>query len=474
MNNAVKNISAAALCLLLPAVALADDVDEAVRAAKDAPRNQGLNRAAGDALRKAGRYAESIPFYMKGGNAGNLGAAESSFYMYRFDDAREYLDKYLAKRSKAEEAKDMEYTSSSTSEPTDWTEVLGDKISLGAAMLDRVEKIEIIDSINVPSEEFYTFIRLARSAGSLASSEIVEQTLTPAGITPAGIDDIMNPAYMTESGDDIIWVGSDNDGNSKIVETFRLADGTWDKPVSLFDHKTIFGESEGSWVDYPFLLSDGVTLYFAADGDESLGGLDIFMTRRDEDGFLQPSNIGMPYNSPFNDYLYAIDEETGTGWWVTDRNGLADSVTIYTFIPSEMRVNYPVDTPDLISMARVSSVSSTRIPGKDYSDIIRKIYAIDEMRRSGIRHDFDFALPDGRIVHRLSDFHSNMARNAMQKYLEEKKSVAALAKNLSDMRARYGQGDTSLANDILNTEKELESRRAELVGLSNQVISLEL
>jgi len=30
-------------------------------------------------------------------------------------------------------------------------------------------------------------------------------------------------------------------------------------------------------VAYPFLMADGVSLYFAADGEESLGGLDIFI-----------------------------------------------------------------------------------------------------------------------------------------------------------------------------------------------------
>ncbi len=54
------------------------EVTAAVEAAKKAPRNQALNRAAGDALKGAGRYAESISYYMKGGNAGNLGAAEAS------------------------------------------------------------------------------------------------------------------------------------------------------------------------------------------------------------------------------------------------------------------------------------------------------------------------------------------------------------------------------------------------------------
>ena len=84
------------------------------------------------------------------------------------------------------------------------------------------------------------------------------------------------------------------------------------------------------------MMSDGITLYYANDGDNTLGGYDIFMTRKGDDGrFLQPQNIGMPYNSPYDDYMLAIDEVTGAGWWATDRNQIPDSVTIYVFVPND-------------------------------------------------------------------------------------------------------------------------------------------
>ena len=95
-------------------------------------------------------------------------------------------------------------------------------------------------------------------------------------------------------------------------------------------------------------MPDGVTLYFANNGENSLGGYDIFMTRRsDGDGegkeYFQPQNVGMPYNSPFNDFMMAIDEASGLGWWATDRNQIPGKVTVYVFIPSQMRVNVEPD-----------------------------------------------------------------------------------------------------------------------------------
>lgn len=129
-------VSALSLAAITP-----EEVSKAVAAARETPRNQALNRKAGDALKEARRYSEAIPFYMKGGNAGNLGAAESSFYLYEYDKAEEYLDKYLEKRTKAEEAADKE-SAGEGAEPVDWTDVLRSRIELGRSMLDRVEKID--------------------------------------------------------------------------------------------------------------------------------------------------------------------------------------------------------------------------------------------------------------------------------------------------------------------------------------------
>lgn len=474
MRRVLYSLAAVISLSALNVAADTPSLNEAVEAARKAPKNQALNRVAADLLKDAGRYAESITYYMKSGNSGNLGAAEASYYMYDFEGARDYLDKYLAKRSKAEAERDNKFVGTASGEMTDWTDFLSARISLGRSMLDRVENIEIIDSINVPADGFFEFVRLAGSAGSLVGMEEIEKIVSREDMAALGVNDIMQPGFVTERGDEMIWVGSDSAGNSVMIESYRLADGSWDKPVKLFDYSGIFGNNVGSWVDYPFLLNDGVTLYFASDGDESLGQLDIFMTRRDENEFLQPSNIGMPYNSPFNDYLYAVDEETGAGWWVTDRNRVPDSVTIYTFIPKEIRENYPVDTPDLASRARVSSIVDTWQEGKDYDRLRRSIASVGERRTVSSAEEFDFQLPDGRVLHRISDFHAPMARTAMKNYLKEKAHADSLRSRLAAMRADYARGDHKQASEILRLEKSIEQLSVTMRSLANEVITLEM
>lgn len=468
-----------ALAVAVPALTVSaaiseSEVSEAVAAAKKSPSNRALNFAAGNALKEAGRYRESIPFYLKANNTANLKLAEVYFQLYDFDRAQEYLDKYVAKRSKAEAAADANFLPSGAVEPVDWTDYLAERILTGRSMLDRVEKVQIIDSVNVPFTDFYRAIRLAAPAGSLLSGEQIENIVEPEWLRQHSVEQFSDAAYVSENGDDVIWVGSDANGDrSTMYESVRLVGGKWDNPVKLFDYNSIFGEDSGSWIDFPFLMSDGVTLYFAADGDKSLGGLDIFISRRDEDGFLQPSNIGMPYNSPDNDYLYAIDEVTGTGWWVTDRNHLGDSVTIYTFIPQDLRINYPVDTPDLASYARVSSIKSTWQEGKDYADVRARIEALAGSGKSRSREKYAFAIPGGRIYTKLEDFNSDDARQAFVHYLVEQKKFNLDREKLASLRLSYHRGDTSVADEIRSLEREIERQRSELRKEANGVIELE-
>ena len=79
------------------------------------------------------------------------------------------------------------------------------------------------------------------------------------------------------------------------------------------------------------MQADGVTLYFAAESDDGLGGLDLYVTRFNQETgkYVRPENLGLPYNSPANDYLFATDETAGVALLVTDRRQPADKVCLY-------------------------------------------------------------------------------------------------------------------------------------------------
>ncbi len=453
----------------------ADEVDDAVAAARKAPKNQKLNRKAAEALRDAGRTEEAVTYFLKSDNRGNLDAAQLCFDLYDFNRASELLDRYEAKRTKEQAREDAAYINPTTGEKADITDMLRKRIMLGQSMIDRVEQIQIIDSITVAADEFFRFYKIASTAGSLQPDEWVERVLPRDWLKNYGLENLSTMAYVSEGGDYVIFAATDSEGVTKMFETGQLSDGSWESPREIFDYKTIFNSNDGQVVEFPFLMSDGISLYFAADGAESLGGLDIFITRRDDDAYLQPSNIGMPYNSPYNDYMYAVDEVTGTGWWATDRNNPgSDSITVYTFIPQDdLRINYPADMPGLADLARVSNIARTQPAGADYSGLKSRIAAIKPTVNRASAREFSFSLPDGRILTSLSDFKNQSARKAMERLLDAEGVDRANRRQLEELRERYAAGDHQLSFRILDLEEKVEKTTADLLKLSNEIIGLE-
>ncbi len=290
------------------------------------PRNSTIPQLLGDCYLALNKDSEAITQYKKavknGNNDARLGLIEIAIREYRIDDADELIDNYRKGLKKGRKtAPDQSGNVTAQLERT-------------RNMLNRVEKIVVFDSINVPADDFFSYYRLSPESGSINPVSVLPDKFNAADQT--GV-------YEPESGPEMMWAAQGNNRDLSIMSSVALYGDEWDAPTPIGNH---LGENGDA--NYPFLMPDGITLYYANNGDNSLGGYDIFISRRDSNGFLQPQNLGMPYNSPYNDYMLAIDETTGVGWWASDRNRIDNMVTIYMFIPADMRVNVDVDAPDLL------------------------------------------------------------------------------------------------------------------------------
>ncbi len=416
---------------------------------KSSPRDGNVNYYLGSTLYALGRYDEAeAPLKVAEGrgvtDASRLRAV-IALDAYRLDDASEALDTWEAKLKKNKK------------QAPDELGEMQSRLIMMRNMLERVEKIEIIDSLVVDADDFFTHYRLSRSAGHLVPA-------AEAGTDAATV------VYRPENNGELIWAEADTTGTLRLMSAQILDDGTTDSPRHLDDEL-----AGGGNADYPFLMADGMTLYFAADGDNSLGGYDIFLTRRNDDGFFQPQNIGMPYNSPYDDYMLAIDESTGIGWWATDRNRIPGKVTIYVYITSPTRVNVDVDDPALAGLARISSIAATQTPGKDYSDLRERIAAIGDGRHSARTGHavFEIALGNGRIAHSLDDFSNARARKAMEELLANRAEREKTAAELEKLRDRYRAGDRSTAARIEELEDMTLYLDSAMPTLRNKVVRLE-
>lgn len=416
---------------------------------KSSPRDGNVNYYLGATLYALGRYDEAeAPLKLAEGrgvtDASRLRAV-IALDAYRLDDASEALDTWETKLRKNKKQTPEEL------------EEMQSRLIMMRNMLERVEKIEIIDSLVVDANDFFTHYRLSRSTGHLVPA-------AEADIDAATV------VYRPENNGELIWAEADTTGTLRLMSAQILDDGTTDTPRHLDDELAVGGNA-----DYPFLMSDGMTLYFSADGENSLGGYDIFLTRRNNDGFFQPQNIGMPYNSPYDDYMLAIDESTGIGWWATDRNRIPGKVTIYVYITSPTRVNVDVDDPALADLARISSIAATQTPGKDYSAIRERIASIDDGRHSVKTHHaaFEIALGNGRIAHSLDDFSNARARKAMEELLANRAEREKATNELEGLRDRYRAGDRSTTPRIEELEDIVLYLDLAMPALRNKVVRLE-
>ena len=420
-------------------------------AADREPKNANINAMAGEALLYSGHAADATRYLDRAGASGMLSMAKYKMEQYDFDGADEWIEKYFKSKYKNKEVPENDPGNS-----------LSAKMDLGRSMLDRVEKIAVIDSFTVDKDKFLQAFRLSAPTGQLSSPETLPENMRPNTHTAV---------YVTENGEHKMWGAPDSRGEIHLVESSLLADGTWEQPRQLNGAVNQKGVNS----NFPFLMSDGVTLYFASNNPETgLGGYDIYISRNDGDSYLEPQNIGMPYNSPADDYMLAIDEVTGAGWWATDRNHIPGKVTIYLYVPTELRVNYSPDTPDLAQLARLSSIAATPKDGINVSKIKAAVDAIDVVTDNESNSDFEFVLPDGTRLHSLEDFASDAAAAAMESYLDKKDEMTQLANRLTDMRHSYAEGDKQTSSAILKAEKDMERMRTELRRLSNNIISTEM
>lgn len=359
------------------------------------------------------------------------------------------------------------------------TVAVPEQSSLEEHMLSHVERILVVDTIEVDRFEFFRHYRIAPSAGTILSGEEVKRRL---GATPLSGDFAGQPftGFSNEFADYMIWAQEDTTGYLRLAESVRLSDGKWSSPeftpsVLNAGKETEEDHAVAANAAFPFMQDDGQTLYFASDNGESLGGYDIFVATRDpSDGeFLIPGNLGMPFNSPFDDYMLAIDRQTGVGWWASDRNQLGDRITIYIFALTDERVNVDIDDEQLHTYATLSGWESL-LEDDQMGERNRLRSEISKINRSESRRpEFLLPMPGGVSYHYFTDFKNPKAATQMQLYLGQKASLEMKEKDLAMLRTEYAGGKRSIGTRIQTLEQQLRKERAAIAELLSQIYKLE-
>jgi len=323
-------------------------------------------------------------------------------------------------------------------------------------MLPSTAKIIIIDSVVTDKTAFLDSIPLGREAGTVRTyNDFFNTDRQPEGFV-----------YMNEFGNKKYYTETDGTGEMRLYTSDRLG-GKWSVATIVSDFG---GEFED--INCPFMMADGVTLYFAAKSKHGLGGYDIYVTRYDADAakFYKPENIGLPYNSSSNDYYYIADDFNSLGWLVTDRNQPEGKVCIYTFIPSASRETYngDIDDNELDGLARITNIKATWGNGAERKKALARLEQLRERQKADNSKEpgMVFVINDNLTYHSIDDFKSPTNRQKYAALLNKISMLKDLTARTEDMRDRYACATVSerqsMKEDILDAEKQMEKLQTEI------------
>ena len=322
-------------------------------------------------------------------------------------------------------------------------------------MREMTQQIVIIDSIVTDKSQFLSHYILSSETGKIMTASQFK------GIKADGY------IYLNEMGNKAYFGKADKNGIRQIFTSDKLGD-RWGEPILMN------GLSEGiDEADYPFMMNDGITFYFAARGEESIGGYDIFFTRYDSrsGAFLKPENIGMPFNSEANDYMYAADEQSGIGYFVSDRRQPEGKVCVYIFILPDTRRSYDPSKfteQQIRDFADITRIADTWGNGSERRAALERLKAVFTNDRqpaadNATEANTAIVINDRLTYSSVRDFRSPTAANHYRELLKARERLSTLEAELQKSRDRYVRADEngrSLLRDIIlhNEEQSLMLR----------------
>ena len=307
---------------------------------------------------------------------------------------------------------------------------MADSLKALFRMIRNTSRVCFIDSFRVSKNELLSTYILGPSTGSFyPSSDFFD-------------DDSEGEVYLPEMEQSVLYSRPDAMGQFRLYSKFKSFD---------------------RWADETPLL--GVSRYNSA-------------TSR----YLKPENIGMPFNSEANDYLYVVDEANNLGWFATDRRQPEDTVCVYVFIPSEGNPRYNYEGGDTLAIhraARLVSITESQYDLDEVRAARQRLtllrYELTEQAQKG---SFTYVIDDLTTYHEISDFKSSDAAKLFQTWTDLKDSYETDLLRLERLRDEYADGSLRekerLKDQILQFEEKVLQTERQVLDMENDIRTTEI
>lgn len=300
--------------------------------------------------------------------------------------------------------------------------------------LRRTERIQVIDSVEVALDSMLMVCTLSAEAGTLK------------------LDSLYSTVYTNQRGDRQVRTAM-VDSARVLIASHMLLD-QWTQPDTLPENIN-FTNDQCS----PYVLNDGITLYFAAKDSNGLGGLDIYVSRYNmaTENYTNPENLGFPYNSTANEYLFVLDEMRQIGYLATDRFAAEGRVHVYSFsIPQQKRYWRNISIDSLVAYARLEAFELVQ------ADSLLSIEHVKMAENTDEIGDFCLIINDSVVYHALSDFRQSAAKEQYQEWQKANKQYLSEQQQLANLRQQYAVAEEDRKKELTPVILQLEENQSHL------------
>ena len=349
--------------------------------------------------------------------------AEIHLQLWHPDQAIAAYQAYLARPNVADERKEYVHTQLQYAQKLQ-------------RYMRRVERLQVIDTVQIPVDSLLHALPLSSQAGQLS------------------YDTLGQIIYTNQRGDYRLSI----DSASQIVACHRLLD-QWTSTTPLAKDVNFTAKQ-----NYPYMLSDGITLYFAACDSNGLGNYDLYITRYNTatDTYTTPENLGLPYNSPANEYFLVIDEEQNIGYLATDRNAQPGYAHIYSFVPNQQKQYYRNLSSDSLAQYAQLKLFAQPVPSLQDTIIHEVNHNIPQQEITPTNQIF-FVLNDSVIYTQFDHFQQPDARSKYHELQERQASLLSDQRQLEQLRLQYALADEATKKELTPAILQLENNQSQSI-----------
>jgi len=286
---------------------------------------------------------------------------------------------------------------------------------------------------------------------------------------------IVNATYVPQNTTRLCYSTRDEDECRNLYWTEKT-DSSWTAPTLLNEGMISTGDEI-----YPMLSPDGKTLYFASNGLYGVGGYDLFESQWDEENsdWGIPVNLGFPFSSPADDFLYIDSEDGNYSIFASNRDCSKDSVIVYVVEFDNMPLHKAIEDPaelqqlsHLLPGDKQNKIYNGSAVNNDMPDNVDTRNYVTKMKEVRILKDSlskaEKMLDDSRS--RLAASDSESERVKLTEYIIEKESALPFIQDAvqkANEELQKIEMDFLFKGVILDPDKLMEQASHEVVGGSS-------